>query len=143
MRQYFHILLFELGVVLTVCVGKYPFFLPQTRCCAVIQGSKSPPPSHLISLRVREIPGVQVLFQFLSLSLFPPLPSLFFFLLSYLVKWRFSCPFGCLSSSASISRCCVRLIPHVGVFLMYLRVEVSSTSYSFTILIAPPSISVV
>ena len=89
----------------TDCAGLCPFWLLKTGCCILLWGSEAL--SQLISLLVRGLPRVREPFSqllprrevpswFLSHFLF------FFFLLSYLVTWRFSCPFKSLRSSASI-----------------------------------------
>ena len=78
-------------------------FPPHTGCCAFIRGLEVLFLSQLISMQVREPPRVQI--KFLSSFTAPRrsaapvlspfyLSSLsFFFLLSFPVMWRFSCPF--------------------------------------------------
>ena len=92
------------AVVPIVCSAFSPLWPPQTGCCAFLQGFEAPPLYWLITLLVRGLPSVQIPFLFhsslpgvliLSRLLFLSSLSLFlFFLLSYLVMWRFSCPFG-------------------------------------------------
>ena len=96
-------------VALTICTALSLLCPPQTRCCTFLQGFEVLPTSELISPPVRGTPNVQNPFLFHSSvqgcwsspdSFFYFLT--FFFLLSYPVMWRFSCPFGSLRSSASI-----------------------------------------
>ena len=77
------------------------------------------------------LPEALVLSWLLSLSLF--------FLLPYLIVQRLSWPFESLRSSAAFSRCSVRVVPRIDIFLIYEWKKVSSTSYFSTILIPLPS----
>ena len=106
-----------------ICAGLSPLCPPESGCCTLLQGSKAPALSWLVSLLVRGLPSVpktflchsplpggQVPFWFLSLSFFS------FFIcptqlcgdfLAFLEVW------GLLPA---FSKCSVRIVPHVDVF---------------------------
>ena len=86
----------------TDCAVLPLLWLQQTSRCTLLQGSEAPPPSQLITPPVRGLPRVQEPFLFHSSLPGAQVPSQFFFLLSYSVTWRFSCPFRSLRSSASV-----------------------------------------
>lgn len=131
--------------MLTLCTDYSPFCPLQTTCCSLFLGPKVLTPFRLFSPPVRglprmwkhflphsSLPGSQVLFLSLSLSLsFSIFPL--FYLLSYLSLWGFSCLFGSLISPVSIQK-----MSHVNfstckcIFNFSLE-EVSSMSYFSTL----------
>ena len=128
------------GGGMTVCAGLSLFCLPQTGFCTLLWASEAPFLSWLISLLARGLLRVQE--PFLFFSSLPglqscPSSSIFFFfpfiLPGYeeivLVLW------GVWGLLLVFSRCSVRIVPFVDVFLMYLWEEVRSMSFYSSILI--------
>ena len=132
-------------VAQTICVGLTLSCLPQSGCWAPLQAPKAPLLSQLISPSVRGLPQMrEPLFTLSSLpgvQVPPCFPASSFPLLSFLLPGYvgiFLVLLGVRDPLLVFSRCCVRMVPFVHVFLMRLWGEMNSTSsYSSTIFESP------
>ena len=128
-------------VARTICAGLFPFCLSQTGCCTLLWASEALFLSWLISLLVRGLPSVKEPFLFHRSHLGVQVASCFlFFLFSFVLPSYieiFLALLGVWDLLLTLSRYSLRIVPHLDVFLMYLREELSSTSFYSVILIGP------
>ena len=131
------------AVARTTFIGLTLSCLPQTGCCSLLQAPESPLLSQLMSPQVRGLP--QVWAPLLTFSSLPgaQVPSCFLsssfpLLLSSVLPGHmriFLVLLGVQGPLLVFSRCSVRIVPFVAVFLMHLWGEMNFTSsYSSAIL---------
>lgn len=104
-------------VARTVCACLSPFCLRQSGCYTLLWASEAPNLSCLSSQALKGVPKVRETFLFHSSpsGMLVPYQSFAFFFHPTWLHCNLSCSFGALLPA--FSRCSVRIVPHVNVFI--------------------------